>query len=261
MSLDISDVTVVHAGYVGLDGESADAARMAAIEADLATMLARPVITALGDIPDVDETGAAAGQAVLRNATNDGYELGDPSGAISSVSGGASTVADVSEIEVGNGLELGATGPGYVFIQPVFVGTGSANTVARSDHTHTTPSWANTYWDSTGNISSGTRTLGSKSVTLAAGVTYLVIGRLSQRQRGTSGSSTYSLRITIDGVSRDSDEKQCVAGVPAPEYFQTARTLTGTGAAITVSAAIVYISGSAVDVRSGELNVELYPAR
>ena len=187
-----------------------------------------------------------------------------PSLPISSVSDATSTATDVSEIEVGNGLEIGATSAGYAFIQPVFVGTGAANSVARSDHTHTTPSFVSVPYAATGSLSSGSRLLAQTSPTLADGITYLVKLRLHSTVRANgSESSYYTLFLNIDSGAATSTSQiyQSVGFVPAPQTFEFGATVVGDGTARLMSASITYSSGVPALVDAGQLVVDLFPAR
>jgi hypothetical protein len=249
----------------GLPGDSADAIRMAQIEADHDTLLARPAITSLDAVPGVDTSGAVDGASLVYDsgdATNP-WKAGVPTGSIAHVLAADAPVEDnVTFLNFGSGLLVDNPSAGYISVYPVYSGTGSASSASRSDHTHTTPSMTVAAYTASGNLSSGSRLLVSQNVTLASGVPYLIIARLRSVQRGSGGSSYYKLFLNINSLTtRTSVQLQCVGGVPDPRTFEHSHTMTGTGAAITVSASIIYDSGDPVDVRAGELLIELHPAR
>ncbi len=258
MSIDISDIRTVYAGTIGLDGESADAARMSAIEGNLTTLLARPSITELADIPDVDDSGKAAGKALLVNSSADGYELGDPSGAIALVD----SITDVSTLTTGAGLTSSEPNPGEAELAVAFAGTGSAGTASRSDHTHTIAGAGFVTYEAKGSLSSGSMTLATFTFPLTNGVEYLIIGTLHATQRANGESSNYyQLGVNIDGGNRVSQQMQCVGFVPNSRTHSAAVVRTGTGANITMTASIIYNSGVPVLVDAGDLMVQLFPRR
>src|SRR5690554_169004 len=227
----------------GLPGESADEARMSAIEGDLTTLLARPAITELSDIPDVDDSGKAAGKALLVNNAADGYELGDPSGAIALVD----SIADVSTLTTGAGLTSSEPDTGEAELAVAFAGTGSADTASRSDHTHTIAGAGFVTYEAKGSLSSGSMTLATFTFPLTNGVEYLIIGTLHATQRANGESSNYyQLVVNIDGGNRVSQQMQCVGFVPNSRTHSAAVVRTGTGSNITLAAPIIYNSGATV---------------
>lgn len=238
MASPFADVTVHTRIRPGLPGDSADTVRMTQIESDLATALARPAINELADIPDFDPTGGVAGDVVTYDGTD--YGLTTPVDPVWGAITG--TLADQTDLNSALGGK------------------------SATSHAHTTPSLTRSTFAPGGYMSSGSRALTSTPVTLANGIEYLVVATLNMQMRGADpGACYYRLTVTIDGNARQSNGGStgfwCVQGVPDKTTWVHDRTLTGTGAAITVSASCAYHSGGGFYTDAGELEVRLFPAR
>lgn len=147
-----------------------------------------------------------------------------------------------------------------------FGGSGSADTVAHSDHVHTlVDKVLQPYAASSPSLSTGARLLTSVDVTLPDGVKCRIVARLRTTEKSDSGSAYFTLFLNIwngtSSVVRTSEQIQCVAGVPNPATFEHTVVATGNGDAWPVSASVIYVSGGAIAVGAGELTVEVYPKR
>jgi hypothetical protein len=262
-----SDILLIETARPGARGElDAGAVEWTTMRADVDALLARPAISGLGSIPDVDTTGVADGDTLVYDSAANGglggYVAAAPSGAIGAVDG----IADVTTLTTGAGLTSSEVGAGTAELAVAFGGTGTAAAASRADHTHTVPSLTTVPYAASGALSSGARLLAQANPTLLAGVTYLVVARLRSTQRGGGGASAYyRLFLNIwngtESVVRTSQVRQSVGYVPDPRDFDHGAVVAGSGTAYPVSASIIYESGDPVLVDAGELVVELHPAR
>lgn len=250
MSVLVNDVQIIEVQHRGLPGTGMTLAEYTTLRSDANTLLARPVITILDDVPDVILTSPAAGHILVRDAAGNWVNQA-PSPAI--------TVTDSASIDLTlTGTDLTAAA--------IFAGSGSASTVARSDHAHTADTVTRATFGPGGYMSTGTRSLASANVTLANGIPYLVQARLNMQMRGAdAGAAYYQLTVTINGVARTSTGGSngfwAVQGVPDKTTWEFSQQITGTGAAITCSASVSYFSGAGFYTDAGELAIELRPGR
>lgn len=266
------EVHIVITQVPGVDG-IASSVRLAQIEADLATVIARPEILGLGDVPGVDASGDA-GMALL--IQEDGsFAFGTQSTGINlsnSPPGGAGweTVYDETFRLIPDndyGIRADASGDeGIVYLRLRWGGSGSSTTVSRSDHRHALPTPVRVTTAPSGYMSSGTRSLGSTSVTLADGIPYVVEAELYGQLRGADpGPAYYTLSINIGGNTFTSPGGEsgfwCVQGVPDKINWEHERRMTGTGASVAVSASVAFHSGSGFNVDRTYLKVRLRPER
>lgn len=262
----LPEVHIVITQVPGVDG-TASTARLGQIESDLAIVLARPAIEALDDVPDVDVAGATAGQSLIRNAANDGWEPGTPVTGISVKDNTDTGATGVTTIDFIRGLRATEQVPGEVDITIDYGGTGSSANVARADHWHANPLPVFQSFGASGYMSGGTRQVVSRSVTLNNGVSYNVIARFRPQMRGADGGAAYyTMTLDIGGTSKTSTGGAssgfwCVQGVPNKEEWVFARNIVGTGASVTVSGSVSYHSGSGFNVDAGELEIDLRPNR
>ena len=263
------DIFLIEVARRGRDGDYAGAAEVATLQGRATALEARVDITSLGDIPDVVGT-PTAGQALVYDGTDSRWEPTTVGLPVAATSFGTTVEDDIRFINTTFGLTASGDEPfpGFprVTLEVDFAGTGSAATVARSDHNHTTASITRGEFAPTGYMSSGTRTLKTENVTLASGVAYLVKARLKPQMRGAdSGAAYYTMTVTINGNARTStggsDGFWCVQGVPNKEEWAHHQAITGTGAAITITGAVTYHSGAGFNVDAGELEIELIPNR
>lgn len=161
-------------------------------------------------------------------------------------------------------VEESSANPGLVLVGPVF--GNAADTIAEGDHTHTQPMPVRVTTAPSGYMSGGSRSLGSTSVTLASGITYIVEAEVYGQFRGADpGAAYYTLSLTIDGNTftspGGSDGFWCVQGVPDKARWKHERQVVGTGASIPVSASVAWHSGSGFNVDRMYLDVRLRPNR
>jgi hypothetical protein len=228
-----------------------------ALLADMATLLAGQD---LDDLTDVVLTSPATGHRLVYDETANG----GAGGWVNQPQSAAITASDSDSVDLtlaGNALSAAV----------IYAGTGAASTAARSDHSHTAQLGRTWSFAATGVLSSGTRTLMSQSITLAAGITYDITATAVVRARNNVNSGTINLlfRVGTDaGWPQISRNVQTVGGVPVDQLidFRNASsgehlTLVGTGAAITVSFSVQYAAGDATDLRDGYVTVVARPRR
>ena len=268
--MDDRDIFLIEVARRGRDGDYAGAAEVATLQGRATALEARVDITSLDAVPDVNAAGPTDGQALVWDAGASAWVPGSAGGSIESVwQFGTNMANNVYYLNMIFGLQTALStylGKNVVSIAVDFAGTGSATTVARSDHNHTTASITRGEFAPTGYMSSGTRTLKTENVTLASGVAYLVKARLKPQMRGAdSGAAYYTMTVTINGNARTSTGGSngfwCVQGVPNKEEWAHHQAITGTGAAITITGAVTYHSGAGFNVDAGELEIELIPNR
>lgn len=223
---------------------------------------------------DVNTAGAADGDRLVYDSATSTWVPEATASGISAVQNNAvDLMTDVLKLNAEVGIEFYDAGvtPGTAAMRVKFAGTGSASTVARSDHSHSAQIGRTWSFAATGVLSSGTRTLMSQTITLAAGITYDITATAKARVRNNVNSGTINLlfRVGTDaGWPEISRNVQNVGGVPVDQDIdfrnQTTGehlTLVGTGAAIDVSFKVQYSSGDASDIRDGYVTVVARPRR
>lgn len=259
------DIFLIEIGRRGRDaaGTPVD---YATLRADVADLQDRPAILKLVDIPDVSGS-PTNGQLIAWDADTEQWIFRSPPSGIT-VNDGDDMVANVWGISFDNGLVSAESTvlPGFMGVGVRFGGTGTSPEVARRDHRHTVPTIMRVPFGPAAYMSSGSRTLASTSVTLLSGVTYLVKTKINMQMRGADpGACYYRLNLTIDGNSRQSAGGSagfwCVQGVPDKTTWNHSRQITGTGAAIPISAAVSYFDGGGFYTDAGELEIELLPSQ
>lgn len=205
----------------------------------------------LGDLNDVDTTGAANGYALT-------YDSGDSTWKPTEIAGAVETVTDTTSID----LTL-ASGDLQAAVK--YAGTGTADTAARSDHTHNATLVTLNAEAATGVLSSGTRNLrNAAGPTLVSGVVYDVTAEFEVRGRNNVNSGTVNLlcRVGADGsYPQRSRNVQTVGGVPSALIIRFHAVLTGAGSGVTEFFAVQFSSGDAIDLRDHELVVKYEPRR
>lgn len=264
-----NDILIHHIGTPGLPGDGFTAPEAATLRNDVDTLLSRPIITELDAIPDVDAASPVDGDTLVFDGATQTWRPGAAGGTISQVrqSWGANpTVVDATAIRTLPGLSVIINGPEptVAYLQPSFGGTGSATNVARSDHSHTTPSMFRPEFGPTGYMSGGSRVLATTNVALANGVAYRVDAALKMQVRGGDpGPCYYTQTVEIDGNARTSPGgtagKWAVQGVPRDSDWSHSRIITGTGGTIPISASIAYHSGGGIYPDFGEIVITLTP--
>lgn len=234
------------------------------IRGEVDDLLARADITKLDDVPDVAAASPTSGQFLKWNGS--AWVPAAVTSGIPYVKSAGVTTVEENVTTLDFGASFTATNPtdGWVAVVPSFGGSGTSPDFARADHTHTTASKTYTAYTGGGYLSSGSRAIGSTNVTLADGVTYLVEAWPEGQLRGAdAGAAYYTISVTIDGNTRTSTagKKWVVQGVPNDPNWSHARTITGTGAAIAISASVTYSSGAGLNVDDGHLVVRLTPNR
>src|SRR5690606_18735517 len=124
---------------------------------DMDTFLGTTIPQEIGDLNDVNVAGATDGQVLRYHAGNDEWIPGNASPAVAAVdTGSIDMTAETGEI-----LGLPFT---LVAGDVKYAGTGSAETAARSDHSHNPAIMFLETFAATGNLSSGSRTILSSSI-------------------------------------------------------------------------------------------------
>lgn len=273
MTVTIDDITT-HVRYVDVvyRNVAMGAAEYSGLRTDMDTILATPIPETIGGLSDVDTTTTPpvdSDTLVWDSTANDGagafVPATPPSGPIVRNGDDSVHIANATAIiaQAGVTTVTNASFPDYAYIEPQYGGTGSKNLVPHSDHTHTTPTTTPVTYTAKGTLSSGSVTLVTTNVTLPAAWSgeaakvYTVTVRLNDTERGNGGSSYYTQAITINGNTRTSIIRQCVGGVPRSVQHTHSQTITGTGAAITVSAALTFDSGDPLTVDAGEIIIDV----
>lgn len=269
---DLRVATVLRRGPAGNGFSDAEATQM---RTDMNTMLARPAITELNAVPDVDTTAVFDGQALVYNGVTGKWGVAIPGGKISEILDVASntTFPDISTLGATNGMHAASGGTGIAYIMPTFGGTGSLDRVARQDHTHTpTINPGPQTFLASGRLSSGTRTLIDYNAgPLANGVVYDCTARVVVHMRGDdSGAGVSDLGLKIGAHAsfpQTTTEVRTVQGVDRLAEWEFARTdavggaITGTGSTVSVTATIAFSSGAAMNIRHGYVIFEAKPRR
>lgn len=117
---------------------------------------------------------------------------------------------------------------------------------ADTDHTHSQTLKNVIEASNLANISSGTTVLCTTTVTLTSGVVYDIDAAGYLEGYGNSGDiGIGKLRVTINGNSKTSPvDLSWEQGVDAPKVQLHTQSVTGTGAAITISFSFVWTSGT-----------------
>ena len=244
--MDDREIFIIEIGRRGRDGDYTGASEVALLKNRATALEARANITKLDDVPDVDAATPTNGQVLTWDGS--AWSAATPASAVSGVTDSASVDLTLAS--------------GNITADVKYAGTGSASTAARSNHTHTNPAPTRAPFGPQGYMSSGTRSLGSTSVTLAAGISYVVKARLNLQMRGAdAGACYYQLRLTINGndvrtSTGGASGFWCVQGVPDKTTWEHHITMTGTGSAITVSAHCIYYGGGGFYTDAGEIVVE-----
>lgn len=264
--MDDRDIFIIEVSRRGRDGNYTGASEVAALKLRADALEARPNITEIDAIPNVTAPSPTNGQVLLWNGT--AWVPGAISGSVARVDDHTSTQVepDVNRLTFHLGLTASRSGSGWAAVSVRYGGTGTAVTAARSDHAHNNPAPTRATFGPQAYMSSGTRRLQSTNVTLASGISYVVKARLNMQMRGADpGACYYQLRLTINGNARTSIGGQngfwCVQGVPDKTTWEHHITMTGTGAAITISADAIYFGGGGFYTDAGEIVVEPVPNR
>lgn len=222
----------------------------------------------LGDLNDVDTTGDT--DMVLFKQSDGTFAFGSMAGSMAEVGQNwgspVPVFTDIHSLRFRPGLyvEESDVNPGLVLVGPVF-GT-TINTIAQGSHTHFQPLPTRVTTAPSGYISGGSQPLGSTSVPLADGINCVVEAELYGQFRGAdSGAAYYTVSITIGGNTFTSPGGEsgfwCVQGVPDKIQWQHERRLSGTGAAVAVSASVAWHSGSGFNIDRTYLKVRVRPDR
>lgn len=246
--MDDREILVIEVARRGSTGGNVATVDWNTIRAEVTALLSRANITKLDAVPDVAASSPSNGQVLTWNGSN--WVPTTPVNAVTGVTDSASVDLTLSSGNISAVVKYG--------------GSGSATTAARSDHAHTTPSTVVATFGPGGYMSSGSRPLASTSVVLASGVTYLVQTRLNMQMRGAdAGQCQYRMALTVDGSTHESPAGTngfwCVQGVPDKTMWFYPRTIVGTGAAVSISAAVSYYGGGGFNTDAGEIEVTLIP--
>lgn len=217
---------------------------------------------ALGDLANVDTSGAVDGNALVYDADTSEWVPGEPAKQLQMQQGDTpeTLFGPVNVVDARNGLAVWQAGSGGTVgvIEPIY-GTGT-NTIARGNHTHALRVDTQLTFSASGSFSSGTRTLISGNVTgLDTTKTYVLKGVLDVHLRGDGAGAGYTRpRITINGNGVDMPERpRNVAGVQ-PCYTMRHPGVTVSGvSSVAVSATIAYSEGDATWVGGGALTISI----
>lgn len=223
----------------------------------------------LVDLTDVDATGLADGLTLVYDSTlfdgAGGWKPGSIQGAVSRITnaGTADDARDVTWLSLRNGVEFVESAPGVVFVQLTYGGTGAANLPARWDHTHAMPPDWPLDIAASGDLSSGTRTLVSGAVGLAADREYLLTARLVFDARGSgAGAGFATARIVLNGNTSARPEARVVSGVDREVTWEHAGVTVSGVSSVTVSATFQHNGASdPIYVGAGRLTVTRRPVR
>lgn len=262
------DTTKIFMHQIAVPGQPGNIteAEAATIRADQATILARPVIDQLSDVPDVTDT-PVDGETLIWDAATSTWVSGQSGGSVDQivVSGQPATAQDaVRQIVLHYGLTTSSAGPNSAYIMPVYSGTGSSMTVARGDHTHPFAGGAVLPFAASGSLSSGTRTLVSGTVSgLDSTKSYQIwaILRIDLRGEGTGAGRAHpsvslygSARTRFGGVA---GYVRSVAGVDREATMEHSGIIVTGVTSITVSASIAHVDGDPKYIGGGELIVHV----
>lgn len=258
-----NDVLIHIIAAPGLAGDGFTAPEAATLRSDIDTLLGRPIVTELNDVPDVDTTGATDGQALLYNAGTDEWKPGASGGTIRRIAeawGDSTMVEHVSTLRPLHGISVEAGDPGTAYLKLEFGGTGSAVSAARSDHHHNLHADQAFPFDASGTLSAGTRTLVTGNVSgLDPARTYIIKGTLYVHMRGDGTGASYTRpRATIAGNAKDIfEDSRVVAGVLITEVTpHTGVSVTGV-TNVAVSASVSYQPGDPAYIGGGVLVIEI----
>lgn len=240
------------------------AGEAAAIRGDQRRILERPVVersTDLADIPDAP----ADGETLVWNAAEARWISGTAGGSIAVIRDhtGAVVAEDIGDLTARLGLTAVPIGSTRAGLQVNFAGTGTADTVARSNHVHIQYTDRPVPIPASGSLSSGTRPLGSLTITgLDPQITYYIGATLVLDLRGEgtgAGRSIPSITIGPSGqaVKRDRPSARTVAGVDREAAFVHEGIAIAGVTSVPVSCAIQFSSGDPVYVDAGRLTISI----
>lgn len=259
-----NDILIHYIASPGLPGDGFTAPEALVIRNDLDTLLARPVITELDDVPDVDTAGAT-GTALIKQADGTWAARVIPTGIdFYRGAGFATEIPDITRVDLGPGLWIQHISSGRAMLEALFGGTGSSNSVARQDHTHNLHADQHFPFSASGTLSGGTRTLVTGTVTgLDPERTYFLKGKVYVHMRGDgSGASFTRPSVTIGGSSRNIfEDSRVVAGVLITEVaMHEGLGVTGV-TTVAVSAAVSFQPGDPAYIGGGVLAIEIQANR
>lgn len=261
-----NDILIHHIAAPGLPGDGFTAPEASAVRNEIDTLLARPIIDALDDIPNVTDN-ATTGQSIVKQADGSwaGASVGLP---IDGLSFGNPVVANIRGINANVGITTTGTEPFPGFpimnIEVNFGGTGTTTVAARSDHTHPIFTDWEFPFSASGTLSGSTRPLVSSSITgLDPAKTYVLKGKLYLHMRGDgTGASFARPRVTINGAAKDIfEDSRVVAGVLVTETVPHAGvTVTGV-TSVPVAATVAFQPGDPAYIGGGVLVIEIEASR
>jgi len=224
---------------------------------------------ALDDLTDVTTAGATDGQTIVFDAATSTWAPGTTTGAIQYVKDGHTTVIVTSADRLNFDAGISVTQNGSIATQAdinvIYAGTGSADSAARSDHSHSAEVGAILTGTATGVLSSGTRSLSTATLgVLSSGIVYDLEAEAVVRCRNNvnSGTANLLLRIGTDASYPErSRNVQTVGGVPVDQIIKFRGVFTGAGSGLPLSWRIQFSTGDAVDVRDWELSYAFRPRR
>lgn len=259
-----NDILIHHIAAPGLPGDGFTVPEAAILRADLDTLLARPVVTQLDDIPDVNVSGVTDAQVLRYDAATDTWIAGAAGRVIANVQeawGAGTLVEDVAALRPMEGISVVEGTPGTAYLKLEFGGTGTSTSVARSNHTHTHLQIGRVPISPQAYMSGGTRTLATTSIVIGSGLAAVIEAKLRFQVRGGDpGASYYTLNLNIGGNTKSSGSGTngfwCVQGVPKETELVHSIVVPGTGVATVISATVSWNSGGGFYTDAGELEIK-----
>lgn len=261
-----NDILIHHIAAPGLPGDGFTATEAAIIRNDLDALLARPIIDALDDIPNVTDN-ATTGQSIVKQADGSwaGANVGLPISATQHdnpfPAGSGSNIRTINVYGYGLTPTVDdVLGHNRLNLQVKFGGTGASSSVARADHTHQIFADREFLVSPSGTLSGGTRTLVNSSITgLDPARTYIIKGTLYLHARGDgTGASYVRPRVTINTNSKDvPEDMRPVAGVLITEVVpHVGVSVTGVSS-VPVGASVAFQPGDPAYIGGGVLVIEI----
>lgn len=225
----------------------------------------------LADLSDVNTTGATDGDTLMYDsAATPPWVVGSNTGLTVRNGDGSIVASNVESFYFLYGVEAyqHLSLPDRVVVRPTYGGTGTTDTVARSDHYHSAPVGKRGVIAATGVLSSGTRDLVSTTFgPLTSGITYDVEAWFVVRARNNVNNGTFNLlcRVGADAAYPQlSRNVQTVGGVPVDQHIDFGNSngdmvIVGTGASIAIYFGAQFSTGDAVDLRDGFYRVIARP--
>lgn len=270
------EIVVIEVGIPGPAGDGFTNVEATQMRADMDTFLDTTIPQELDDLSDVNLGTPSNGNTLVYSSSFGVWTAATPQAAVIVEEGSGETTvnAQAERLLFRNGITASQSGvlARRVVIDLNYAGTGSAETVARSDHTHnpTIISDVQTF-AATGNLSSGSRTLITYNAgPLLDGVVYDCKARVVCNMRNSTNAGEVLLGLRIGGSGsfpKTTTIVRTVGGVDRLAEWVFVRSganggaITGSGATVQVVADVTFYSGDATNIRHGWLEFEAHPRR